>query len=163
MTALQDPTLGQLYDSHRQDVLQRARRLLGDDQEAGDVLHDVFLALLRDPPQVQPGSSSAALLSTMATHACFNRLRNQRNRSALLARELGWRSNSEEAHGEKQHLVHTLLVRLPEHLTLVAIYYFVHEMTHREIAAMLRCSRRKVCRLCSQARQVMAEIVQLRS
>ena len=60
-------------------VLRRCRRLLDDDDEADDAMHDVFAALVKRQSQTHSGGMSS-LLYTMATHTCLDRLRRRRRR-----------------------------------------------------------------------------------
>lgn len=154
------PPIEQVYATHGHVVLRRARQILGDEQEARDVLHDIFVSLLRDPEQFAGRSSITTFLYAATTHACLNRLRNKRHREALGQRELAPRAQAAEAappSGEQRHLARSLLAILPERLAAVAIYHFVDEMTHDEIAEIIALSRRQVGNLVERARKEMSE------
>ena len=143
-----------MYRRHGHVVLRRARRLLGDEHEAHDVLQDVFLALARDPEQFAQRSSMTTYLYSATTHACLNRLRNRHTQSRLLgvhASSIAPRSPSPDA--EAWATARELLIGLPRDLAEVAVYYYCDEMSQQEIAQLLNCSRRHVGDLLSRARE----------
>jgi RNA polymerase sigma-70 factor (ECF subfamily) len=133
-----------LYRQHGHAVLRRARRLLGSEDEAREMLHEVFASLLDRPDQFRGESSMTTWLYSVTTNACLNRLRNARTRARLLAIPSGGRSEQPAASVEDGLLVRELLARVPQELAAVAVYYHVDEMTQDEIAAVLGCSRRHV-------------------
>jgi RNA polymerase sigma factor (sigma-70 family) len=138
-------TIEDLYRTHGHSALRRARRLLGNEEEAREVLHEVFASLLDRPGQYQGASALTTWLYGATTHGCLNLLRNQRSRARLLAA----RSDAEDAIGspptaERLVILRDLLARVPEELARVAVYYYADEMTHDEIATVLACSRRHV-------------------
>jgi RNA polymerase sigma factor (sigma-70 family) len=130
-----------LYRAHGGMVFRRARSILGDDERARDVVQDVFLTLHRQRERLHHGGLVSWLYTT-TTHRCFNELRNTQTRGRLLSTErpVGFHKDHSE------HLVQLrgLLKDLDEELAHVAVYRFVDEMTHAEIAAQLGCSRRHV-------------------
>jgi RNA polymerase sigma-70 factor (ECF subfamily) len=75
----------------------------------------------------------------------LNRLRNATNRARLLAEKVepvepAGASPSAETRAE----VRQILAKVPEELARVAVYYYLDDMTHKEIADHLGCSRRHV-------------------
>ena len=60
-------------------VLRRCRTLLRNDGQAEDVMHDVFVALLRSEARLSD-EAPAGLLLRVATNLCLNRLRARRRR-----------------------------------------------------------------------------------
>ena len=141
----------QLYREHGHVVLRRARRILGNDVDAREVLQEVFLSLLDRPDQFDRRSAVTTFLYAVTTHACLNRLRNQRRRSELLAREA--RSGQTDAAAETTVDAARLLRELPVRLARVAIHYFIDEMTHDEIAEIIGVSRRQVGNLVAQVQE----------
>lgn len=140
-----DPRFEALYRRHAASAFRRARRLLGDHSEAHEVVQDVFLSLLERPEQYAGASSLSTFLYSAVTHACLNRLRNYSNRARLL--------NEQRAVLDLQVLfcspelraeLAQVLERMPEQLAHVAIYYFVDELPHRDIARIIGCSSRHV-------------------
>ena len=135
-----------VYRTHGHHVLRRATRILGNEADAREVLQEIFLSLLTNPAQFAGASSLATWLYSATTHACLNRLRNERTRVRLLEA----RGPSTPAHGaspDDAADVQRLLARLPEDLARVAVHYYLDEMTQAEVASMLGCSRKHVGRL----------------
>jgi RNA polymerase sigma factor (sigma-70 family) len=134
--------LDELYRAHGHAVLRRARRLLRNDEDARDVLQDVFLDLYRRPGQFEERSSMATYLYAAATHACLNRIRDGKNRTRLIAIEQ--RTSSAPARSETRALACEILSRLTDDDAALAVYLYCDELTHDEIAGLLGCSRRHV-------------------
>jgi RNA polymerase sigma-70 factor (ECF subfamily) len=132
-----------LYRKHGGMVFRRARAILGDDERARDVVQDVFLLLHRQRDGMRTGGL-ASWLYTTTTHRCFNVLRNQTTRARLLGESRTTLTTEHKDGGEALVQLRGLLPDLPEELALLAVYRFVDEMTHAEIATQLGCSRRHV-------------------
>jgi RNA polymerase sigma factor (sigma-70 family) len=135
----------QLYLRYGHLVLRRARRILADEQEAHEVLQEIFVSLMEQPDQFSGRSTISTWLYSVTTHACLGRLRNQRNRARLRRERVApAAAGAEQPSSAEQLLVSDLLARLPVPLAQAAIHYYVDEMTHEEIAVLLGCSRRHV-------------------
>jgi RNA polymerase sigma-70 factor (ECF subfamily) len=147
---LQRPSLEALYVSHGPVVLRRARQLLGDETEAQEVLHDVFMSLLRDPGQFAGLSSPMTFLYRMTTNAALGLLRRRRTRERLLAAHHA--GSEEPTYPSPEALVElrALLLSLPDELARVAVYYHMDGMTQDELASVLGCSRQWVGKLLQQ-------------
>src|SRR3954469_15172668 len=89
-----------LYRSHGHAVFRRALRLLQNEEDARDVLQDVFVELQRKGERFEGKSSISTYLYSVTTHACLNWLRNRRTRARLL---VGYRAGPEAipARGER--------------------------------------------------------------
>jgi RNA polymerase sigma-70 factor (ECF subfamily) len=145
--------LEMVYRAHGHVVLRRARQLMGDEQEALDVLQDVFTPLVRSPGQFQGRSSFTTWLYSATTHRCLNQLRNRRTRQRLLEQRPP--ADTAAARAEDLAQARQVLARLPDRLAQVAVYYYFDEMTQDEIAEVLGCSRRQVGKLLDKvAKQV---------
>ena len=136
--------LDSLYRLHGHAVLRRARRMLRDEDDARDVLHDVFLALCDQHEHFAGRSSVATYLYAAATHACLTRIRNGKTRARLVAIETAARTQSMDMRGDARTLACEILAGLTEDEAELAIYLYCDELTHDEIAAVLGCSRRHV-------------------
>jgi RNA polymerase sigma-70 factor (ECF subfamily) len=141
------------YRAHGASVLRRARRLLGDEDEAREVLHEVFMSLLEGPGQVRGEGGVTSWLYGATTNACLNRLRNTRTRARILAARGAGLGEAAPASTEDMTILRDLLARVPHELARVAVYYYADEMTHEEIAEVLACSRRHVGDLLARLRE----------
>lgn len=145
--------VAELYQSLGHAVLRRARRILGSEAEAEDVLHDLFLRMAERPEELLRAREPAAFLYGAAAHACLNRIRDAKNRTRLLADRTTFREQHVTAEGESQVILRQVLATMPPELAEVTVYYHMDEMTHAEIAEVLQCSRRHVGDLLERARR----------
>ncbi len=136
--------LDQLYREHGHAVLRRARRILRNEEDARDVVQDVYLELARHPAQFSARSSIATYLYAAATHACLNRLRDGRNRTRLLAVRTAGHSHATSPTAETTTLATEILEQLSAEEAALAVYLYCDELTHDEIAELFGCSRRHV-------------------
>ena len=134
-----------LYRAYGHSVQRRARQILGSDDEADEVLQEIFVRLVARPDQFAQRSSPATFLYTVTTHACLTRLRDRRNRQRLLDEEVRpWLSDVDPRSAQAAVVVRGVLAALPDEQARAAVYYFLDGMTHAEIAELLGCSRRHV-------------------
>jgi RNA polymerase sigma-70 factor (ECF subfamily) len=136
----------ELYRTYAPQAFRRARRVLRCDADAHEVVNDVFLSLLERPRQYGGQCAFGGFLRSAVTHACLNRLRHRAtcvkltgdaNAGALFPRATA--TDPEEA-----STLRSVLARLPKQLADVAVYYYLYELTHDDIARILGCSRRHV-------------------
>jgi RNA polymerase sigma factor (sigma-70 family) len=135
-----------IYRAHAPSLFRRARRLLGSEADAHEIVSQVFLSLCERPDQYAGRSTLATFLYRMTTNACLNQIRNQTRRERLLAREAVERTNesAKTAAPDRTVQLRRLLQRMPEPLVHVAVYYYLDELTQEEIAEIIGCSRRHV-------------------
>ncbi len=136
--------LEQLYREHGHAVLRRARRILRNEEDARDVVQDVYLELARQPAQFAARSSIATYLYAAATHACLNRLRDGRNRTRLLEIRTAGHVNATSPTAETITLATQILEQLSAEDAELAVYLYCDELTHDEIAELFGCSRRHI-------------------
>ena len=153
--------LAKLYREHGHVVYRRARRLLRNDDDARDVVQDVFVELFRHPERFEARSSLVTYLYAAATHAALNRLRDGRNRTRLLAIEAASAGQERQAtaSGETRALACELLAGLSADDAALAVYLYCDELTHDEAADLLGCSRRHVGDLATRLRRQIMERV----
>src|SRR5258706_11041593 len=152
--------LDRLYRDHGHAVLRRAHRLLRNEDDARDVMQDVFLDMFRHPERFEARSSIATYLYSATTHACLNRLRDGRNRTRLVAIETAGKPGLARGHAsEDRTLACEILAKLSEDDAALAVYLFCDELTHDEIAALFGCSRRHVGDLAGRLRRRIMERV----
>jgi RNA polymerase sigma factor (sigma-70 family) len=151
--------LEQLYREHGHLVLRRARRLLRTDDDARDVVQDVFVAMFRNPEQFETRSSIATYLYAATTHACLNRIRDGKNRTRLIAIEAAGGDRIASAMGESRALACEILGGLTDDDAALAVYLYCDELTHDEVADLLGCSRRHVGDLATRLRRKIMERV----
>ena len=135
------------YRLHAAAAFRRARRLLGSDADADDVVHDVFLSLFERPDHARHADDVTAYLYGAVTHACLNRIRNGRNRRRLTEEHRQQEAATMHDPGtatEWKLTARVVLAQMPDDLSHVAIYYYVDELSQREIGEIMGCSHRHV-------------------
>jgi RNA polymerase sigma-70 factor (ECF subfamily) len=140
--AMDRAELEDMYRRYGACVLRRARQLLRDDAAARDALHDVFLKAWHAGDTFRRDASPVTWLYHITTNHCLNQLRDGNRRRELL------RDNAEAASPpmpvDDRVFAIELLDQVPEELRAIAVYYFVDQMNHDEIASIVGTSRRTV-------------------
>jgi RNA polymerase sigma factor (sigma-70 family) len=133
------------YRAYGHSVLRRARQILGDEQEARDVMQEVFVALLDRPVSFDGRSALGTYLYSATTHMCLNRLRNRRNRDRLREqRALEFEPGTDPTSPDIAATLRQVLAALAPEEARAAIHHYLDGMSHAEIGALLNCSRRRV-------------------
>lgn len=141
----------ELYRRHAPAAFRRAQRMLGSVSDADEVVHDVFLRLFEQPNQFLGRSRLSTYLHGAVTHECLNRIRNRRTRARLTEERRHLLHASDPGTSAESALaVRDLLAQLPETLAAVAVYYYLDELSQREIAGVLGCSHSHVANLLAQ-------------
>lgn len=144
--SLTPATVDELYKRYAAQAYRRARSVLGNDAEAHEVVQDVFVSLLEKPEQFRGMSQLTTFMYSVVTHACLNRVRNQRNRLRLVRENLPTLGDESDhtLTPEVRTVLRSVLGRMPEELATAAVYYHLDGMTHEEIARVMTCSPRHV-------------------
>ena len=134
-----------LYRSYGHSVLRRARQILGSEDEANDMVQEVFTSLVARPEQFAGRSAPSTFLYSVTTHACLARLRDRRNRLRLIDEQLKpWVSDIDRGSAETRSTVQAVLAQLPDDEARATVYYHLDGMSHAEIADVMDCSPRHV-------------------
>src|SRR5262245_8260567 len=129
-----------LYRRYGPMVLRRCRRLLRDEAQAVDVMHDVFVEMLRRKGDLT-NEAPASLLLVTATNLSLNRLRGRRRHPESSDDVLLQQIADFEPPGaaEDRSLAARLLDRIfggePASTRLIATLVYVDRMTLPEVAA----------------------------
>jgi RNA polymerase sigma-70 factor (ECF subfamily) len=155
----QDDEIERIYREFGHVVLRRARQILGSNDEAVDVMQEIFTSLLTRPEQFSGRSQVTTWLYSATTHLCLNRIRNRKTRQRVLTDQVAPGIRVEdEPRAEDIAAVRQLLALMPDDLARVVVFYHMDEMTHDEIARVLGCSSSHVGNLleraCAFARKV---------
>ncbi len=134
-----------LYRTYGHSVLRRARQIMANDDDAGEILQEVFAGLVARPDQFDGKSAPSTFLYSVTTHACLQRLRDRRNRLRLVDEQVKpWTSDVDPRSPATIAIVRGVLAQLPTDEARAAVYYHLDGMTHAEIADVMTCSRRHV-------------------
>jgi len=136
--------LRELYERYAPRVYERCRYLLRDEEEARDAMHDVFIKAQKNLDGFRGDASPLTWLTRIATNHCLNVIR---------AKRAPWHEkykkeveNNERAHEhgaratETDQLLRVCLNGCDKELAEIAIYYFVDEMTQKEITDLVGIS-----------------------
>jgi len=142
-----------LYREYGASVYRRALQILGNVHDAEEAVHDVFTKVMGSNETFRGDSHVMTWLYSATTNLCLNRLRDGKRRAALASQHFGpAQPQHDPARSDRLAMLRQLIARMPEELSEVAVYYYVDEMTHAEIAELLGCSRRHVGDLLERAR-----------
>ena len=120
--------------------------MLGDEQAARDAVHDVFVKVVGSFAAFRNEASPVTWLYRATTNHCLNVLRARLRRPELQQpQEEPHDALAEEPLSVFDRLtLSTVLERVPEHLREIAVYYYLDQMSHEEIAGVMGLSRRTV-------------------
>lgn len=140
-----DPDIDALYRTYGGLVRARIRRFYKD-EEAEDVLQEVFLRAMEKLHTFRGDSSPGTWLFQLATRYCLNRLRDAGRRRELFEEqgELWWSRPTSDADQDRKALLHELWRQLDDEVVMIGIYYHLDGMTQDDIATLMGCSRRTV-------------------
>jgi RNA polymerase sigma factor (sigma-70 family) len=126
-----------LYEKYGPMVLRRCRRLLRDEAQAADAMHDVFVRLLKSNRRLT-GQAVSSLLYVTATNECLSRLRGRR-RAPIDAEDALVLEVAEvddlEGRTVSRALLETAFALEPVSTRTIAVLYHLDEMTHAQVAA----------------------------
>ena len=140
--ALDRIALEELYRRYGASVLRRARQLLRDEAAARDAMQDVFLKAWRAGDSFRRDASPMTWLYHITTNHCLNQLRDQQRRAELLREQHACVDTASSS--DDRIVVAQVLASLPEDLRAIAVYYFIDQMSHDEIASIVGLSRRTI-------------------
>jgi RNA polymerase sigma-70 factor (ECF subfamily) len=123
-----------LYRRYAPMVLRRCRRLLGDEEQALDAMHDTFVQILRHADRLDAEAPSS-LLWRVATRVCLNRLRSARRRPESPDGALLERIAVLPPDPLTRRVLDQVFAREPDSTRLIAVLHLVDGMTLEETAA----------------------------
>lgn len=138
-------------------VFRRARTLLGSEDEAKDVVQEVFVSAFTKLTHFDRDKGAASTwLYRVTTNRCLNLIRDRRRRAQILGdAELGVRPSADL---EEQVRLRRLLSAVEPRCAEAAIYVLMDGMTHAEAAELLGVSRRTVGNLLLAFQRRVAEL-----
>lgn len=124
-------------------VMRRARAILGNEADAEEATHDVFLKVYDALDDFEGRSQVATWLYRITTNLCLNRLRNQARRKELRALHLS--ENIAVAGHADRVLARELLLKVPDaNWAKAALYIYLDGMTQEEAADVMGVSQRTI-------------------
>jgi len=122
-------------------IVDAARRILRNADDAEDVAQEVFLRALRKQ-RTDGRRAPHGWLHRVAVNLCLNRLRDERRRRELMLEHV--LDASREALPDTRAILSQILGAMPSALEHPVLRHYLDDESHREIAAELGISRRTV-------------------
>lgn len=143
-----------LYRMYEQRMFHLAYGILHDEYGAEDAVHEAFLRLIRNRDKITSPESPAvrSYVYKTAKSAALDLYRKQKHRreNCVEYDETMDRGYSEESDSESVPLL--LIAELPEKYAAVMRCLFIHGLSIRETAAVLKISEACVRKRCERAR-----------
>jgi RNA polymerase sigma-70 factor (ECF subfamily) len=134
-----------LYRRYYPVVLRRAWAMLREEQAARDAAQEVFVRVLRTGGDFRGDSSPVTWLYRITTNHCLNLISSEARRRELLREALPPDDGPAPPPAIDDSLsVAAVLRRVPEELREVAVYHYLDQMDHQEIADLMGVSRRTI-------------------
>lgn len=130
----------QIYREYGAMVRRRCLSILRNEEEAEEVLQDVFVRVLRSIGTFRGQSSPATWLYRIATNICLNRIRNVKNRARLDKEVLQPPEPTEAVEAWPRDLAVRILSGFDRATRETVLYSVIEEMTHEEVAQVMNCS-----------------------
>lgn len=146
------------YERHGRALIRRAVRLLGNVEDARDVVQSLFVDLY------QRGDTTTDLpyLYVAVTNRCLTLLRDTSNRARLLEKNDGALVPPARTPCDDEIIGLDLLTKLVRELddseAQVLTYRYVDDMTQEEIASLLGLSRKTVGKRLDRVREVVRRL-----
>ncbi|MED4270430.1 sigma-70 family RNA polymerase sigma factor [Geobacillus stearothermophilus] len=129
------------YEKYAPMVYHIALRIVGNEAEAEDVSHDVFLEILQKPHQFDPKRGSVqAFLAVKTKSRSLDRLRKKRDLLVSRLEEAALKEKGAEFYFLRQleqQVILDALTHLPEEQRQAIIHFYFRGETQREIAAAM--------------------------
>lgn len=150
----------ELFRRYGSLVDRRARAILSDEEEARDVLLDVFVRVVKNMEQFRREASPTTWLYRITTNLCLNRVRDRTRQGDKLAEQSTNPPPPVEGSSDRIYVMRILL-ELPTELAEIALYYHVDGMSQQEIADLLGIPQRtlssRISTLESKARHLFGD------
>jgi RNA polymerase sigma-70 factor (ECF subfamily) len=138
--------LERLYQRCGAAVERRCRALLGDGEEARDMVQEVFLRAVRSADAFRGDASPTTWLYRITTNLCLNKLRDRKAEVPIeiMAPLLAARGPSPEGEASAKQQAAALLAGLDRPTREAVVYHYLDGMTQDEIARVTGWSRRTI-------------------
>ena len=134
--------IGDLYQKYGPMVHRRCMRLLGEKEEAYEVMQDVFVQVLRREKQLDLHAPSS-LLYKIATDLCINRLRSRKRKpetyNDVLLHSIATDEDIETL-VQNRSILDRIFSREPKSTRVIAVLHYVDKMTLSEVAKVMGMS-----------------------
>jgi RNA polymerase sigma-70 factor (ECF subfamily) len=158
------PTLGpisMLYEKHRRRALAIARRILGDNDEAEDVVQDVFSKLCFHDVRFDGKAATSTWLHRIMVNSSINSLRARKRRGKLETPLAACDTPEESTLGDERHrLFLEALTQLSAQHRAVITLREVRGFSYPEIARMMELPEGTVKSALNRGRTRLMEVME---
>lgn len=132
-----------IYELHKQKMWYAARKILNDDQLAEDAVHNAFIGIAKNISSIKEVNSPAAAAYTVtaAKNCALSMLRKSTPNGTVDVSEMFYLSDDSASDAfskiETKEFVKAILLKMPETYRDVLYYFFVENMSEKEIAQLL--------------------------
>lgn len=128
----------EIYDRQIDTIYRVCYTMLGQPQEAEDIVQTVFVKLLESGKIFADLEHEKAWLITTARNACYDRLRAQQRRATSSLQDLAYDPPDPHAHRlDEQAAIEALLAHLPPQDRFMLYLYYYEGYKQEEIARMM--------------------------
>lgn len=142
--------LGKIYDRQADTIYRVCRMYMKNHQDAADMLHNTFLALLKKQKTFESEEHEKAWLIKVAVNTCKNELKH-------------WSRKTEDIDGmelpsdDKEDSIMPLVLQLPDELKIPVYLHYYEGYRSEEIGKMLGISASAVRTRLQKARERLKE------
>lgn len=133
-----------IVERHRRAVYLLCYRFVGNHQDASDLAQDVFLRAYRGLQRFRGQSSLATWLYRITVNVCLSRVGSKQPRTEPIDPQQHLDAHADPIgdllRAEQASQVRAAIARLPRKQRATVILRLYHELSHREIAAILGSS-----------------------
>jgi len=133
-----------IVERHKRAVYQLGYRFVGNHEDAGDLLQDVFLRAFRGLRSFRGHASLSTWLYRIAVNVCLNRLGARNVTEPIDERQFvddrGESAAERLLRHERASRLRRAIARLPRKQRLTVVLRAFHEMSHQQIAEVLGSS-----------------------
>lgn len=138
---MQHTEIERIYVTYGPMVIRRCRALLGHEEDAVEAAQEVFIKVIEHADHLDLEAAPSSLLYRIATNHCLNRIRDAKRRprshaqSEELLSQIARLDEDEALSFERRSVISRLFRRQQESTRLIAVLYWIEEMTLEEVAA----------------------------
>ena len=142
--------LGEIYDRQADTIYRVCRMYMKNHQDAADMLHNTFLALLKKQKTFESEEHEKAWLIKVAVNTCKNELKHWSRKTEDI-------DEMELPTGDKEDSIMSLVLQLPDELKIPVYLHYYEGYRSEEIGEMLGISASAVRTRLQKARERLKE------
>ena len=144
-----------LYEKYAQDIFRFAYSYLNSYSDAQDVVHEVFLKLLKSNIRITEGKEKSYILK-MAANNCKDLLKSKKRSAVISFDELPLSAEAYEDDFKDNELT-AALKKIPENYRIVIHLHYYEELSVKETAKILKLSVSCVSMRLTRAKEMLRE------